>query len=255
MGRRMGRLLALILLAGSTAMLGCGHKEPAAPDSIPVTVQTVAMATGAAGGAYSANICADTQVDVAFKVNGYVQSILQVKAADGKPRNVQAGDLVAAGVVLAVVKDDTYRNSVAKAQADLQNSRATLSKAKADFARYTHLLEQRVVSQTDYDASKQQYDSARASVGAAQAALQQAQVDLDDCKLKSPMGGLMLDRKIEVGTLVSPNFVGFQIGDTTKVKVVFGVPGAIVTGLRSGADITSTVDAFPSQVFQGSITK
>ena len=105
----MGRLLALILLVGSTAMLGCGHKEPAPPDSIPVTVQTAATAAGASGGAYSANIVADTQVDVAFKVNGYVQSILQVKGADGKPRNVQAGDPVAAGVVLAIVKDDTYR--------------------------------------------------------------------------------------------------------------------------------------------------
>jgi len=255
MDKRMGRLLVLILIVGSTAMLGCGHKEPAAPDTIPVTVQTVAMATGAAGGAYSANIVADTQVDVAFKVNGYVQSILQVKAADGKPRNVQAGDLVAAGVVLAVVKDDTYRNSVAKAQADLQNSRATLSKAKADFARYTHLLEQRVVSQADYDASKQQYDSARASVGAAQAALQQAQVDLDDCKLKSPMSGLMLDRKIEVGTLVAPNTVGFQIGDTSKVKVVFGVPGAIVGELKPGTELAATVDAFPGQTFQGAISK
>src|SRR5271156_3186023 len=255
MDKRTRWLFALILLAGSTAMLGCGHKETAAPDSIPVTVQTVAMATGASGGAYSANIVADTQVDVAFKVNDYVQSILQVKAADGKPRNVQAGDLVAAGVVLAVVKDDTYRNSVAKAQADLQNSRATLSKAKADFARYTHLLEQRVVSQADYDASKQQYDSARASVGAAQAAVQQAQVDLDDCKLKSPMSGLMLDRKIEVGTLVAPNTVGFQIGDTSKVKVVFGVPGAIVGELKPGTELAATVDAFPGQTFQGAISK
>ena len=103
-----------------------------------MTVQAVAVANGAAGGGYSANTIANTQVDVAFKVNGYVQSILQVKGADGKPRNVQAGDRVTAGAVLAVVKDDTYRNSLVKAQSDLQNSRASLSKTKADFARYTH---------------------------------------------------------------------------------------------------------------------
>src|SRR5208282_2012062 len=186
MDKRMGRLLVLILIVGSTAMLGCGHKEPAAPDSIPVTVQTVATATGAAGGAYSANIVADTQVDVAFKVNGYVQSILQVKGADGKPRNVQAGDA-----------------------------------AKADFGRYTHLLAENVASKADYDTAKQQYESAQASVGAANASVQQAQVDLDDCKLKSPMSALVLDRTIEVGTLVAPSTVGFQIGDTAKVKVVF----------------------------------
>ena len=108
------------LATASIAILGCGHKAPAAKDSLPVTVQSVAVAKGAAGGGYSANIVADTQVDVAFKVNGYVQSILQVKGADGTPRNVQAGDPVASGAVLAIVKDDTYRHSLAKAQADLQ---------------------------------------------------------------------------------------------------------------------------------------
>jgi RND family efflux transporter MFP subunit len=249
------RLLVVVPLVVSLAIFGCGHKEAAAPESIPVTVQTVALASGAGGGAYSANIIAETQVDVAFKVNGYVQSILQVKGADGKPRNVQAGDRVAAGAVLAVVKDDTYRNSLAKAQSDLQNSRASLSKSKADFARYTHLLEQRVVAKADYDAIKQQYESAQASVGAAQAAVQQAQVDLDDCKLKSPMSALVLDRKVEVGTLVSPNTVGFQIGDTSKVKVVFGVPGSIVGRLKPGTELSVTTDAFPGQTFMATISK
>ncbi|MGH7924508.1 MAG: efflux RND transporter periplasmic adaptor subunit [Candidatus Binatus sp.] len=255
MAKRLVRLLGVGLIVGCAAIIGCGRKEAGAPGSVPVTVQTVATVSGEAGGAYSANIIAETQVDVAFKVNGYVQSILQVKAADGKLRNVQAGDRVTAGVVLAVVKDDTYRHSLTKAQSDLQNSRATLAKAKADFNRYTHLLEQRVVAKADYDASKQQYESAQASVGSSQAAVQQAQVDLDDCKLKSPMSALVLDRKIEVGTLVSPNTIGFQIGDTGKVKVVFGVPGAIVGELKPGAEISATVDAFPGQTFKGTISK
>src|ERR1700674_56924 len=98
MKKRLARLLlnvrfsglAFFLLAASIAIGGCGHKAPAPKDSLPVTVQAVALAKGVAGGGYSANIIADTLVDVAFKVNGYVQSILQVKGADGMPRNVQA---------------------------------------------------------------------------------------------------------------------------------------------------------------------
>jgi multidrug efflux pump subunit AcrA (membrane-fusion protein) len=133
MEKRPAWLLVVVQLIIAIAICGCGHKEEAAPDSIPVTVQAAAVASGVVGGAYSANIVADTQVDVAFKVNGYVQSILQMKGADGKPRNVQAGDSVTTGTVLAVVKDDTYRNTLIKSQADLQNSRASLSKAQADF--------------------------------------------------------------------------------------------------------------------------
>ena len=255
MKERRERAVVIGLLIGFVFIAACGHEKEAAPEAIPVTVHSVAVASGGSAGAYSANIVAETHVDLAFKVNGYVQSILQVKGSDGKPRNLQAGDPVTTGAILATVKDDTYRNTLTKAQSDLANSRATLSKTKADFGRYTHLLQERVVSRADYDAAKQHYDSAQASVGAAQAMVQQAQVDLEDCKLKSPMSALVLDRKIEVGTLVAPNTVGFQIGDTAKVKVVFGVPGSIVGGLKSGAAITSTVDAFPGQVFQGSITK
>ena len=255
MEKRPAWLLVVAQLIVAIAISGCGHKEEAAPESIPVTVQAAAVASGVVGGAYSANIVADTQVDVAFKVNGYVQSILQMKGADGKPRNVQAGDSVTTGTVLAVVKDDTYRNTLIKSQADLQNSRASLSKAQADFSRYTRLLEQKVVAKADYDAVKQQYESAQASVGAAQATVKQAQVDLDDCKLKSPMNGLVLNRTIEVGTLVSPNTVGFQLGDTSKVKVVFGVPGSIVGELKTGTELAVTTDAFPGQTFNAAITK
>ena len=192
MKMRRERALFLGLLIGSSFIAACGHEKEAVQEAIPVTVQTVAVASGGSAGAYSANIVADTQVDLAFKVNGYVQSILQVKGTDGKPRNVQAGDPVTIGSVLATIKDDTYRNTLVKAQSDSANSRATLSKAKADFARYTHLLQERVVAKADYDAAKQQYDSAQASVGAAQAGVQQAQVDLNDCKLKSPMSALVL---------------------------------------------------------------
>ena len=256
MEKRPESLLAFILLVALVTTFGCsGTKEPAAPESIPVTVQTVAIASGAAGGAYSANIIAHTQVYVAEGQRPTCNRSSRRKRLTEKLRNVQAGDRVTSGTVLAVVKDDTYRNSLTSTQAELQNSRASLSKAKADFARYSHLLEQRVVSKADYDAAKQQYESAQASVGASQAAVQQAQVDLDDCKLKSPMSALVLDRKIEVGTLVAPNTIGFQIGDTSKVKVVFGVPGAIVGDLKPGGEISATVDAFPGQTFKGSISK
>jgi RND family efflux transporter MFP subunit len=255
MEKAPARLLVVVQLVASIALLGCSPKAPAEKESLPVTVQTVAMAKNAAGSAYSANIIAETQVDVAFKVNGYVQSMLQVKGANGQLRNVQAGDSVTAGSVLAVVKDDTYRHTLAKAQSDLQSARASVAKASADFSRYTQLLQQRIVSRADYDAVKQQNDSAAAAVGAAQAAVKQAQVDLDDCKLKAPMTALVLDRRIEVGTLVSPNTVGFQIGDTSKVKVVFGVPGSIVGDLKPGTIISATTDAFPGEKFKGTISK
>jgi RND family efflux transporter MFP subunit len=236
-------------------LTACGPKNEKAASPLPVTVQIVHAGSGAAGNLYSGAVVADTQVDVAFKVNGYVQSILQVKGADGRPRNVQAGDRVKSGVVLASIKDDTYRQTLLHDQSDLENARATQTKAKADFGRFSQLFEKKVISPAEYDTYKQRADSAQASVGAEQAAVRHAQVDLDDCKLKAPLGGLVLDRQIEVGTLVAENSVAFQIGDTEKVKVVFGVPGAIVGTLAPNTAVSMVTDSFPGEVFHGAISK
>jgi RND family efflux transporter MFP subunit len=239
----------------AVALAACGPKKEQAANPLPVTVQTVRAGSGAAGNSYAGDVTADTQVDVAFKVNGYVQTILQVKGAGGQLRNVQAGDRVNSGVVLATIRDDTYRQTLLRAQSDLQNARATQTKAKADFGRFSQLFEKKVISPAEFDTYKQRNESAQASVGAEQAAVRHAQVDLDDCKLKAPLGGLVLDRKIEVGTLVAVNSVGFQIGDTAKVKVVFGVPPAIVSTLAPNTAVTMSTDAFPGQEFHGAISK
>ena len=251
---RSSKRLATIGLC-AVALAACGPKKEQAASPLPVTVQTVRAGSGAAGNSYSGGVAADTQVDVAFKVNGYVQMILQVKGADGQLRNVQAGDRVNSGVVLASIRDDTYRQTLLKAQSDLENARATQTKAKADFGRFSQLFEKKVISPAEYDTYKQRADSAQASVGAEQAAVRHAQVDLDDCKLKAPLSGLVLDRKIEVGTLIAVNSVAFQIGDTAKVKLVFGVPPAIVSTLAPNTAVTMSTDAFPGQVFHGAISK
>jgi RND family efflux transporter MFP subunit len=247
------RIHLAVLLAALA--VGCSHTAEKPEEPLPVTIQAVQSTGQPSGNAYSGSIVADTQVDVAFKVNGYVQSILQVKGSDGRMRNVQAGDRVNSGAILASIKDDTYRQLVLKATAELEDARANQTKAKADFDRYSKLFVEHIISRAQYDTYKQRAESSQARVAAGGAALQQAKVDLDDCKLKAPIGGFVLDRKIEVGTLVAVNSVGFQIGDTERVKVVFGVPGSILSSIGQNAPITMTTDGFPGQVFNGTITK
>lgn len=236
-------------------LTSCGSKPGISTEPLPVTIQVVHAKEDAGGNVYSGVIAADTQVDVAFKVNGYVRSIMQVRAADGAQRVLQAGDRVKAGVVLATIKDDVYRHQVIRATADLENARTAATKAKADFGRYAQLYKEHVASRADYDAYKQQAESTRATVTAAMASLGQAQVELADCQLKAPITGVILDRKIEVGTLVAVNSVGFQVGDTEKVKVVFGVPGSTVSSVSNMAPITMTTNDLPGRIFQGSISK
>ena len=76
--------------------------------SVPVrTAQVQTIDTGI-GNTYSANIQPYQQVDLSFKSNGYLASIRQVRDANGHMRNIDQGDYVTKGTVLATVQQDDY---------------------------------------------------------------------------------------------------------------------------------------------------
>jgi len=222
------------------ALVACGH-ESRETVSLPVTVQTVSGGGGEGGLRYSAGIRPDVQVDVAFKVSGYIEALLQVRGADGRMRSVQDGDFVSRGTVLARVRDREYRDALAQAQ-------ASLTQAKADFDRVSQLFENRSVSKADYDAAYARYT-------AGQAQHDQAELALSDCTLRAPLDGYVLHRSIEVGGLVSPGAPGFTLANTKSVKVVFGVPDVLVGSMRMGSAQSIAAEAVPGTVFHGRITR
>jgi len=231
----------LSLAALTLAVLsGCSQKAPHAPP-LPVTVQAVAGGAGETGVRYTASIRPSAQVDLAFKVGGYIDQILQIKGVDGRPRNLQDGDHVHRGTVLARVHDREYADALAQA-------RATLSQAKADFDRIAQLYENRSVSKADYDAAYAKFIANRAQED-------QAAQSFGDCSLRAPLDGHVLKRSVEVGTLVSAGTPAFSIGDLRSVEVVFGVPDVQVGAMKMGASQAVNVEAVPGQSFRGQITR
>lgn len=229
--------LLVVLLVGLTA---CHSKSVEAPP-LPVTVQVVSGGTGGGGVRYSASIRPDVQVDVAFKVSGYVEDIAQVRGADDRMRNVQDGDYVRRGSVLARIRDREYRDAVAQAE-------AALTQAKADFDRVSQMFENKSASKADYDASYAKYQ-------ANQAQHDQATQSLNDCSLRAPLDGYVLRRAVEVGTLVAPGAAGFSVGDLRAVKVVFGVPDVLVATMKPGTPQNVAAEAVPGVTLRGRITR
>ncbi len=125
-------LIAMLLLAGAA---GC--RQEAAVDKSPTPVRTAQVQVINAGTAntYSANIQPYQQVDLAFKSNGYLASIRQVKDADGHVRNIDIGDYVAQGTVLATVQQDEFKEKLAQAKASLERSQAENERAKLSYER------------------------------------------------------------------------------------------------------------------------
>jgi RND family efflux transporter MFP subunit len=255
MSDRTGAMMALCALL--LPLGGCDREQPpraAADPWVPVRVQAVRAGGDGRGIRYTAEIIPQTQVDVAFKVSGYVESIHQTKGADGVLRAVARGEAVTRETVLARIQDREYVDKVKAAEASLAGAQAALVKASQDFKRAESLFATQSMTAPDYDAARQEHDTARANVAAARAQLDEARQNLDYCSLKPPMDGVLLNRNIEVGTLVAPGTVAFVLADMTAVKVVFAVPDVMLKDITLGSRLEVTTHSLPERAFSGEVT-
>ena len=245
--------LALAALLAIPAA-GCHRKQATARQPVPVRVEAAQQAGAAAGVRYSANVQPREQVSLAFKSPGYVREILKIAGPDGRPRNVQQGDAVKRGTVLARVRENDYMEKVNQARAQLAEAAAALDRQRLDFARAKTLFESKSLSRADFDAASSGLRSSEAHVTGAKSQLDAAEIALTDCALTAPMDALVLSRSVEEGALVASGTPGFVLADTTSVKAVFGVPDTIVHDLKIGLPLSIGVEAIPGARFPGRIT-
>src|SRR5882724_2005381 len=298
-----GTLFPLVLL------LACQSKQVQKP-IVPVKVATVELHAANSGARYSATIIPRTQVELAFKVDGYVEALQKVRGVDGQLRDLQEGDAIVAGAVLARVRQSDYQVKVREAEsqalearsaidaskaqyqealsateankAQLADAEAALEKAKLDFDRAQNLFASQSLTKANYDAAKAQLEQATAKVAAArsqvgmvqaradsaksqieviearsrgaQAIVQEKLIPLQDTTLKAPLNGLVLQKSVERGTLVSPGKTGFVVADTSSVKAAFGVADIAVSEMKLGSRLSVETETMPGTEFQGQIT-
>jgi RND family efflux transporter MFP subunit len=242
------------LICLSNLSAGCRqHAAVAAAPLTPVGVSTIGTHTAGNRTPYSAGIVPYSQVDLAFKSGGYVDSILRVRGADGRMRNMQEGDWVARGTVLARVRDSDYVANVNVAKAQLAQAQAALEQARLDFERTDALFRTDSVTKPQHDAARAKLDSTTPGVNSAASGLTQAETALSDCALRAPLDAWVIKRNVEVGSLVGQAAPGFTLAETRLVKVVFGVPDLVVGSLKLGEPQAITTAAATGQ-FNGRIT-
>src|SRR5215470_4241184 len=247
-----GITLAVIGL-GAIIQTGCTKASSEPRALTPVRTAVVQEISTGSEIRYSANIVANAQVDLAFKSGGYVQSIRQVNGADGRSRNLDIGDWVTRGTVLAVVRQSDYTDTREQARAQLARAQADYDHAKLNFDRTSTLYSTQSATKPEYDSAKAQNDSAVAGLNNAKAALAQADTALGDSSLRAPFDGWVIKRNVELGALVGPSTPSFTIADTRFVRAVFGVPDNAMAKVRLGQRQAIMTDVFP-QSFQGQVT-
>ena len=245
-------LLAIVAVVGA-ALVGCVKATSEQPTLVPVRVTEVQTIDTGTANIYSANIEPYQQVDLSFKSNGYLASILQVRDAGGHMRNVDQGDYVTKGTVLATVQQDDYQQKLEQAKAQLARAQAENERAKLSFGRISALYAVGAATKPDYDDTNAQVQATQASVDNGKASVAEAEIALGYCELRSPFDAWVLKRNVDVGTLVGPATNGFTLADTRSVKAVFGVPDTAVGGIKPGSPESVTTEAMPG-AFSGHVT-
>jgi len=245
----------LLLVLGFMSLGGCDKTATeSAPQWIPVRVQTLGALTDMDGVRYSASVTPKTQVDLKFKVSGYVNTIYQVKDAGGGLQPLPRGTAVTTATKLASLNDEEYRDKVKSARASLAAAQASLVKANKDFKRAKDLYSSESMTAPDYDSAQQEYSTAKANVAGARAGLDEARQNLAYCVMQPPMDGVILNRNVEIGTLVEPTTVAFVLADMSAVKVVFAVPDVMLKNIQLGDTLTVTTQSQPGTSYSGTVS-
>lgn len=245
---------SLILTALFTlSVVGCRHQEIAAERATPVEVRPVQVFNGNDVKRFSAIIEPYEQVELSFRVGGYVDSIAQ-KPGITRPRFLQDGDHVAKGAVLARLHSTDYDARTQQARAAVAEAETLLNKAELDRARATKLYESQSLTKADYDAAVSNQEATQARLYSARGRLNESATSASDTVLRAPFAATVMKRNIAPGTLAAPGSPAFVLADTTVMKAIFGVPDKLIPRMRIGNTLSLTTDVLASEL-QGRITR
>ena len=130
--------------------------------------------------------------------------------------------------------------------ADLASNKATLQEADVSYQRQEDLIAKRVTSEANLDTARAKRDTAQAAVNRIDAVIAQKTI-------KAPFSGRLGIRKVERGQYVSPGMVLVTLQQLDPMRVDFPMPEQFVGKLRVGQHVEVTIDAYPGEIFKGSI--
>lgn len=235
----------IVILVGAMAWLFSGKKEKRqitfeTANVAPANIQNSITATG--------TIEPVTSVTVGTQVSGIISKIF-----------VDYNTVVKKGQVIAELDKTNLISNLNTAKANLSSAQGKLNYESANFKRYQALFDKGLVSADDYENAKLAYIQAKESVTTARENVQTAQTNLGYATITSPIDGVVLSKEVEEGQTVAASYSTpelFTIAqDLTDMRVIADVDEADIGGVKEGERASFTVDAYPNDTFEGTVTQ
>lgn len=189
-----------------------------------------------------------TSVTVGTQVSGIVSKLY-----------VDYNSIVKKGQVIAELDKTNLISELNRSRADLTSAQSTLSYELANFNRYKTLHDKGLVSADEFESARLSYEKARQTVASSRESVRKAETNLGYATITSPIDGVVLSKAVEEGQTVAASFNTpelFTIAqDLTDMRVIADIDEADIGGVKEGQRVTFTVDAFPEDQFEGSVTQ
>lgn len=223
-------------------VIGCSEKNSMTIDEYtvePVSLSEVVTATG--------TMESVTQVNVGTQVTGIIDHLY-----------VDYNDHVEKGQLLAELEKTLLESDLKSADANMASAQASYEYAKSNYERDKALHDEQLISDYEFQTSKRDFDVARLSYEKSKSDRVRAAKNLNYAEIYSPIDGIVISREVEVGqTVVSSMNVAdlYVIADLENMRVVGNVDEADIGQVKVGQHVTFTVDAYPDDVFSGTVTQ
>lgn len=238
-------VVGVIAVAAVVAWLLSGSKKK---EEVSFETEAAAPATISNSITATGTIEAVTSVTVGTQVSGIVDKIY-----------VDYNSVVKKGQMIAELDKTNLKSQLSTAKANLSSAESSLKYQLANYNRYKTLYEKGLVSADEYETAQLSYKQAKEQVTTARESVQQAQTNLGYAIITSPIDGVVISKAVEEGQTVAASYSTpelFTIAqDLTNMQVVADVDEADIGDVKEGERVSFTVDAYPDDTFEGTVTQ
>lgn len=237
--------VAVVVVIAVVAWLLSGVKK-----EHPITFETAKVDTATIQNSITAtgSIEPVTSVTVGTQVSGIINKIY-----------VDYNSTVTKGQVIAELDRTNLESELNTAKSNLTSAQSELNYQLANYNRYKTLYDKGLVSADDYENALLSYKKAKETVATSKETVQKAQTNLGYATITSPIDGVVLAKSVEEGQTVAASYSTpelFTIAkNLTDMQVVADVDEADIGDVKEGERVTFTVDAYPDDTFNGTVTQ
>jgi len=222
-------ILAFLIIYGCRGQ-GPANNKSEKEEGPPIPVEVTEVIKGSVSANYSgtATLEAEGEALVVAKVSGVVEKIF-----------VEEGDSVKAGQVLAKLEDEEFIHRLAQVESKLEE-------LDNEFQRNKELFKNKLISAEAYDRTKYEYQTQKSTYDL-------TKLSLNYTEIKAPISGIVSERFIKVGNMVTVNQETFRVTDFDPLLAVLHVPEKELSKLQAGFPAELMADAVPGEIFSAGI--